>query len=669
MKTIHSLIIVLLAAVVYGCADVPLVQEQPHGEGGALLNLYIGNVDEPETRLSELPTPSEISNGQRPSNGSDKKNIGLYVYYRDDYDKNDLTKPYLRNLECKVENGTVVPLDNSDIYIYDRMTIVAFYPYNPDANDYTFKTKNDERKYPITESDYSYQYYIPYRAQASVDPTSAYHVRLLLKPVQTTKIQVVLLASDTGKFPEITTKTNGVVKLVPGIDPVDAVGDADKRENWVDKLEQPYGSAPSPASSGMHVRRYTTYIWKNNDPAGGSNPHHGGKKNHNDNIIKKGDVLFQSDKLTLFFPEEVVVKEGSIYRYGYNMDTGEIFIPTSENLVYDAKSLAAAGRGGYQVCDIDLTDVPEWTPVKLGGTYDGGGHAVKNMKIGTMPKDNNVGLFGSVIGNSLLKNLHLENPVINVDFSGVDPDAEAPCVGGLVGKLNKRLTPEELDEIIKNIMPDIPPDLPQSVINALIAELVSQFTENTHSRLEGCKVSKPDIKVEGENGIVGGLAGAVGNGVNYKGTVKDSYVVGGTISVNSNNKDKYETALAGAFAGKLDNGAISNSYTTATAEAYVKEEAAIEEPFYKEVAKGLANIGAVDPDSGVANDVSDSFTSNMKGNTAEEGVKEFNPDWPSWGMGNKWPVANSTLGSYWGDMGSAPSAYPKLVWETHLDIH
>ncbi len=67
-----------------------------------------------------------------------------------------------------------------------------------------------------------------------MNPTNAYLVRLHLVPQQTVKIQVVLVSDDPDLFPDATTKTDGVVKIVPSIDPQDAGSGEDKRANWVD---------------------------------------------------------------------------------------------------------------------------------------------------------------------------------------------------------------------------------------------------------------------------------------------------------------------------------------------------------------------------------------------------------------------------------------------------
>lgn len=668
MKHIFLVSVALLMLTLYACSEDALVPEPPAEGKGTLLNLYIGDIAETGTRLAELGGSGNISDGESPTNGLDKKNLGLYIYYEDDYNAGILTRPYVRNLECEVIDGRVTPVDRSSIYIYDRMTIVAFYPYNDNADDYTFTEKKDEQKYFITEGDYSYQYYIPYRAETKVNPTTAYSISLSLQPVHTSKIQVVLVSSNPALFPAATTQTDGVVKLVPDIDPVDAT-EGDKRENWVDVVEQGF-AAPNPVSSGQYVQRFSSYVWRNDDPDA---PHHGDNNpNHNDNTIKQGEVLLKSDALTLFFPQDVTIREGQIYRYGYNIDTGELFIPTSETLVYDAVTLAAAGGGGYQVCDIDLDDVPEWTPIILAGTYDGGGHAVKNMNITAIPADKNIGLFGSITGNSLLKNLSLEDPVINIDFSAAAPE-DTLHVGGLVGKLNRALTPEELEAIKNNLTVDVPPGLPQSVIDALIAEAMADFTVNTTSEIEGSKVANPTITVKGDNVIAGGLAGMVGDGEGYKGSIKDSYVSGGTIKVNAESeivKQTYENAWVGAFAGVLSNGAITNSYTTASAEAYVKKEEGVPPEISSEdVAKGFSTIQAYDElPATVSQTVTASFTDDLKG-TTETDVIEFNPAWPTWiTYGGDWPVVASTLGNYWSSLGSAPSVYPTLVWETRLDV-
>ncbi|MCD8185261.1 MAG: fimbrillin family protein, partial [Rikenellaceae bacterium] len=90
-----------------------------------------------DTRLAELPNPDEMAVDK---NGLGLYDVGVYVYYTEDFENDDLSSPYVRNMRFTVENGTLVAVTDSTvesdryIYIYDHMTIVAFYPYNEAMN-------------------------------------------------------------------------------------------------------------------------------------------------------------------------------------------------------------------------------------------------------------------------------------------------------------------------------------------------------------------------------------------------------------------------------------------------------------------------------------------------------------------------------------------------------
>ena len=122
LKYIACLGGILLSMILHGCSEEVL--DNPSSDK-TLLNLYAATAQTATTRLAELPNTEKINDLV-----DGKQNIGLYIYYEDDYNKDNLTKPYIRNLECKIVNSKIVPVDGSSIYIYDRMTIVAFYPYN-----------------------------------------------------------------------------------------------------------------------------------------------------------------------------------------------------------------------------------------------------------------------------------------------------------------------------------------------------------------------------------------------------------------------------------------------------------------------------------------------------------------------------------------------------------
>ncbi len=656
--------VILLSYIFHGCSEDTL--DDGSSKNGTLLNLYASTA-EANTRLAEL---GDVSNINDLANG--KNHIGLYIYYQDDYDADDLSRSYIRNLECKVSGGKIVPVDDSNIYIYDRMTIVAFYPYNSNVHD--FKVKADETEYPITESDYENQTYIPYKASTTVNPTNAFMATLNFYPQQTFKVQLVLVADHESDFPQSTNWTDGSIKLLPNIDPhADSYTTGiDRRESWVDKYEP---LTPSPTSSGKYVRRYTAYVWKS--PSLTDAKHHD-DYTHEDNKIEKGDILFQSDELTLMVPEDIDFAQQQVYRYGYNMNTGEVFIPTSDNLVYDASTLQSAGSA-YQVCDVDLSGI-SWTPkTYYSGVYDGGGHAIKNLTVNATPATNNsdgmgnqgFGLFGSIVGNSALKNINLVSPTVAVDFTNAAL-TDTCSVGALCGIANPTLPTARIRDIVAA---DVPSDIPASVKEALIEDLMKDYT-NTTSTIQGCKVENPQITVSGENVIAGGLCGSAGN-QKQKAAIKDSYVSQTASSsaglVVNNNSTTYKNAYASGFCGSLTAGSITNCYSTLTDVVGYKSVTTITPPLteVKDIATGFCNVvPSANLPSGTATSVSGCYT---KKDDVTSGVNDFDLTWPSsWPLYNggilvgvdgwpTWPKLNWS--DSWVKMGQSPSTYPTLIWE------
>lgn len=666
--------VMLLALCFGGCADEAMVGNQK-GEG-TLLNMYVSIGA--NTRLAELG--SDFVN-QINADNKGKQNIGLYIYYEDDYNAGDLSKPYIRNLECKITYNKITPTDpTQQIYIYDRMTIVAFYPYNSTAIDFT--VKDDEKAYPISESDYSQQVYIPYRAQTNVNPTNAYMIELHFKPQQTCKVEVVLVADDPNDFPESTSLTNGEIKLLPSVDryadPYEG-SKGDLRENWVDAITD-FPEAREP-TGGKYVRRYTAYVWK----SGENDKHHDTNHKHNDNILEKGEILFESDKLTLVVPAQVNLSEETVYRYGYNMNTGEIFIPTSDRLIYDAKSLQKAKFDeyrAYQVCDIDLSSIG-WTPLTTyDGIYDGGGHAITGLNytpttdVASEPDKQMFGLFGSITGTSTLMNINLVNPMITVDYSNAA--LEDTCyVGAICGLVNPELSDEKKMDII---MKGLPQELSQTVKDALAQERINNWGTTTCT-LRGCKVSNPTIVVTGENVRVGALCGGAGN-QKQEAVIKDSYTTGGKITVNSTSdeeKKEYKQVYVAGFCGMLANGEIKQSYSTMQAvSGYVGTATADGGTTATDIATGFCNLA---PDgeriTGKVPAVKSCYA--LK-EDATGGVTLFANGWPAdWSLFKDdvkatnhaafprlWPAYQWE--DSWKNMGTSPTIYPILIWEEQFIV-
>lgn len=623
------LLISLLGLTMYSCNDED--SETPKKGQPLRMGVSFGS----KTRLAELPNPDAMANHP---NGLG--NIGVYIYYTENYEQGDLSDPYIRNMEFTVNNGELLAASGSgtdqQIYIYDKMTVVAFYPYNPDMSleENHFTVKSDEEKYPITRNDYQHQTYIPYRAQTNTDPSIAYYTSLTFVPKHTYKVEMVIVADDTGTLPNV-----GDVQILPERDPVttpDTIVDG-RRKTWYDNVI----TLPNTDGTGSPVQQYVTYIWT---------------REGNKNEIKMGDILLQSNNLTLIASQDLVPTEDYVYRYGYNMSTGEIFIPTSSRLINTASSISALdGTGGnsYQVCDIRMTG--NWTPISLyNARYDGGGHQIANMVINSTSAE--VGLFSQVQGNSVVANVHLVNPQITVT-------SDNAYVGGLVGRLNTPMTEEQRQDLIGNL----PPGLSPIVREALIKEILAT-AGNSQANIVGSKVDDPVINVTGQDPHVGGLVGQAGEKSDQgesKSRIWDTAVNGGTITVNSGNPALNANAYVGGFVG-LNQGYIGRSYTTTnniTAQANGTGTGGT--PILVDKYTGFTTMGT---------DFTPADGSVIESNYSQlpdqnNGVTQFANGWPSWSTyTGDWPV--DTTGwlsapgtSFWFSNGTAPDTYPTLQWE------
>lgn len=625
---IQYILLMMLLFSLHSCTDD---NEASTKEGGLL---RMGATFATQTRLAELPTPEEMA-----VDHLGLKNIGVYIYYTDDYQNGDLSQPYIRNMEFTVQGeGELLAASGTgtdqQVYIYDRMTIVAFYPYNAEMSnpENYFTVKADEEKYPITRSDYSQQLYIPYRAQTNTDPSIAYYTSLTFAPKHTYKVEVVVVAEENATLPN-----SGNVEILPKNDPTtttDTTVDG-KREQWFD-----YVNVLSNDGTGSFVQQYVTYIWTRQEDR---------------NEIKRGDILLQSDDLTLIASQDLFPDEQHVYRYGYNMSTGEIFIPTSSRLINDQSSLSSLDGGNgnsYQVCDIHMTG--NWTPISLyNARYDGGGHKIEDMVINSNSTE--VGLFAQVQGNSTVANVDLVNPQIT-------STADSAYVGGLVGRLNTPMTAEEKQDLIGNLPPGLSPIVREALIQAIL-----ENAGNSQANIVASKVENPVITVTGQDTKVGGFVGQAGEKTedgNSKSRIWDSAVLGGTISVNAGNPANNENAYVGGFVG-LNQGYIGRSYTTTaniTAEA---NEIVNGNTVTVDKYTGFTTMGTdFTPDEGAVIEAGYSQLPDPN-----NGITQFANGWPSFSTytGN-WPVditgwLSGPGTSFWYSNGAAPDNYPILQWE------
>ncbi|MCD7936174.1 MAG: hypothetical protein LUG98_04875, partial [Tannerellaceae bacterium] len=511
MKKFNEILVLIclfvISSIHTSCTDNDMTDQSGSGIDGAPLTMYVSF--DGMTRVGELPNVEAIND----AGTSGLNNIGLYLYYTSDYNDNDLSKPYIRNMECRIEEGKLVPVvaegDNpldKDIYIYDYMTLVAFYPYNAEMSlqENWFKQRTDEENYPITRSDYSEQTYIPYRGQVNVNPTTAFYIELTLYPKHTFRMEIILVNENPDDFND----GSPDIKILPAIDPVDNEDpETDgKREKWYD-----FVVSQDNTGGGMHVRRYVAYIWQDDE------------MNH---VIEQNDILYQDGNFSLLATEQVNPREQRAYRYGYNFTTGESFIPTSSNLINDANRLQAFSgnnTSAYQVCDIDLTGV-NFTPISMiNSTYDGGGHKISNLSVTSSAYE--AGLFSQIVGNSNLKNVNLIDPVITVNTT-----VDTCYVGALCGRVNNMLSEEELQNLYNSIL--LPDNLSEVVRAALLQEILADIL-NSQSQIIACRVENPVITVTGTHPRVGTVAGSNGDRVNsgnFRGLIWDTYSLGGSIT-------------------------------------------------------------------------------------------------------------------------------------------
>lgn len=643
-------IIMLAVLSVTGCASDEEIT-RGGGEDGALLEMRVAF--EGNTRLAELEIPGNIMDERH-----GLKDIGLYIYYSSDYASGNLSEPYIRNMRCKVDGNRLVPAGADEeelIYIYDNMKIVAFYPYNPDAPDFT--VKDDEHKYPITRNEYSEQHYIPYRADTYVNPASAFYVQLSFIPEHTSKIEVFLV-NDENDFPE-----QDEVRLVPHIDPVDGgdplVSGDGRREKWCDDSRFFDNDG-----TGSYVKSYVAYVWET-------------PENGKDHGISVNDVVFESDGLTLLAAQDVDLKRQKVYRYGYNMKTGEIIVPTSSFIVNDVSSLSSMmtvpsgsmppgdiNETRYQICDIDFDGAP-WTPKSLiNVVYDGGGHNISNMVINS--DEDWIGMFSQVKGWSAVKNTNLVSPKINVTA-----DKGECFVGAICGQVNDKFS----DEDLKYMFASLPKDLSDVVCQILVEELMAASREST-SQIMGCSVTDPEINIEAPKetkvrvGTVAGVNGFADDDGEYRANIWDTYSTGGKITVNAGVPGNNADVLAGGFCGE-NNYFIGRCYSTIDENGFnvvglrKKEGPGPVEMEEYDMWTGFTTLGEAFEDGG-RNDA-------CYANAGEEGdgVYLFENSWPAWGLySGNWPVNTKnwtaySSSTYWRNLGVAGTGeYPYLVGQS-----
>ena len=286
----------------------------------------------------------------------------------------------------------------------------------------------------------------------------------------------------------------------------------------------------------------------------------------------------------------------------YQINSAELLLKLSTE--YNKDPASFAGKHWKQTAEIDMTGV-KFTPIGIStafsGTYDGGNHAIKNLTIASAAT--NVGLFGTVGNNAVIKN------VVLYDTCAISASNKSCRVGGIAGYINASGT-----NIIENCVNH--------------ATVTSSATPSFGS--------SPSYA----GGIVGVIASSKNNLVigckNYgavKQTVEGVYYAGGiagsiltnTVVANCENHGTV-TALSGETWGGLGNGSTAGGIAASSA-GYVS---------------GCSNDGAVTAGMYVGGIVGQNLSGAVVESCYNAGPVAGNSD-----------VANCALGGIAGDSSSA----------------
>jgi hypothetical protein len=193
--------------------------------------------------------------------------------------------------------------------------------------------------------------------------------------------------------------------------------------------------------------------------------------------------------------------------------------------------------------DIDMSGVADFQPITndqgagFAGTFDGQGHAIKNLTI-TSPIQH-VGLFSSLFG--LVKNLMLQNATV----SGSDPSVRIGTLAGIVGEP----TPDTVGIINVHVSGEVRANCVLCVAGGLVGEINGSISQS----------SAAVVVTDGAFGAAGGLIG-VGAG-----TVSRSYATGAvSITPDANGST---SGQAGGLVGAATNVSIIDSFATGSVSA------------------------------------------------------------------------------------------------------
>ena len=288
--------------------------------------------------------------------------------------------------------------------------------------------------------------------------------------------------------------------------------------------------------------------------------------------------------------------------YPYQVNSAKLLLKLSTE--YNKDPASFAGKHWKQTAEIDMTGV-KFTPIGIStafsGTYDGGNYAIKNLTIASAAT--NVGLFGTVGNNAVIKNVVLD------DTCAISASNKSCRVGGIAGYINASGT-----NIIENcvnratVTSSATPSFGSSPSYA--GGIVGVIASSKNNLVIGCKnYGAVKQTVEGVY-YAGGIAGSI-----LTNTVVSNCENHGTV-----------TALSGETWGGLGNGSTAGGIAASSA-GYVS---------------GCSNDGAVTAGMYVGGIVGQNLSGAVVESCYNAGPVAGNSD-----------VANCALGGIAGDSSSA----------------
>ena len=286
----------------------------------------------------------------------------------------------------------------------------------------------------------------------------------------------------------------------------------------------------------------------------------------------------------------------------YQVNSAKLLLKLSTE--YNKDPASFAGKHWEQTAEIDMTGV-KFTPIGIStafsGTYDGGNYAIKNLTIASAAT--NVGLFGTVGNNAVIKNVVLD------DTCAISASNKSCRVGGIAGYINASGT-----NIIENcvnratVTSSATPSFGSSPSYA--GGIVGVIASSKNNLVIGCKnYGAVKQTVEGVY-YAGGIAGSI-----LTNTVVSNCENHGTV-----------TALSGETWGGLGNGSTAGGIAASSA-GYVS---------------GCSNDGAVTAGMYVGGIVGQNLSGAVVESCYNAGPVAGNSD-----------VANCALGGIAGDSSSA----------------